>query len=307
MGVRDLIWRDDMRKKYLNILVAFLLLFCLSCSSAVYAEGGEQAASPGVSGEKPLSFLGIILEASGENVSNAVDIPLKPKFTLSFDKNVVNSLFWENNSKCFNLITDSGDGVPIKVTKVDDTIDFSQRQNIFVEPVNALQPGTAYKLTISPDLMAKNGVATIGGTTDGKGITISFRTVGEAAVPANTAATTKTGTNTGTTGTGTADKTPVQQSSGDNQTPVSSEIGETSSEAPASVENQTAENTTTGQNKAAAGSADTKTNATTSTDAKANNAPGFSSTTILTIIGAILIIGWIAVEIYVRRKKKMKG
>jgi hypothetical protein len=112
-----------------------------------------------------------------DNVQNAVDVPTDPKFNLQFDKNVVNSLIWEANSKCVSLVSQDDENIPVSVTKLDDTIDFIQRQNIYVQPVNPLSPGTAYYLKISPELKAKNGV-TLGGT----GITIAFKTKGEAAV-----------------------------------------------------------------------------------------------------------------------------
>lgn len=284
-----------MRKKYLSGLIAFLLLFCMTCSSAVFAEGGEQASSSGVSGEKPLSFLGITLEGSGENVADAVDIPLKPKFKLAFDKNVVNSLFWENNSKCFSLITDSGDGVPIKVTKVDDTIDFTQRQNIFIEPVSALQPGTAYRLFISPDLRAKNGVATIGGTTDGKGITISFKTTGVAAKPAESTASPPTAADNTD---GIADKSATANAIDDtittrDSTAENAELEDQKTEGAQSAEqSQTSDSLDANQtNNADKATADSEKNR-------------FSSTQVIAGVGAILVIGWVVAEIIFKRKRR---
>lgn len=140
-------------------------------------QGGEQANSPGVPGQKPLSFVSVTL-ADGKNVQNAADIPLKPKFNLHFDKNVVNSLFWQNNSQCFTLTSSNNENIPITVSKIDDTINFSKRQFIFVEPNDSLKPGTTYQLKVSPKLQAKNGYSTLGGTTNGQGITITFKTQG---------------------------------------------------------------------------------------------------------------------------------
>lgn len=161
--------------KISGAIVIFLLV---QAFSLVYAQGGEQASSPGISGQKPLNLLAVTL-VSGGNVQDAADIPLNPEFKVQFDKNVVNSLIWGNNSKCFSIIATNGENIPVSVTKVDDTIDVSQRQNIFVQPVKPLSPGTAYYLNISPELKAKNGV-TIGGT-KGEGISVAFKTEGEAA------------------------------------------------------------------------------------------------------------------------------
>jgi len=274
------------QKKYLRFVMILLLLFCFTGSSVALA-AGEQADSPGTPGEKPLSFTGITLVANGENVADAADIPLRPSFKLGFDKNVVNSLYWENNSKCFGMATDSNQNVPIKVTKIDDTIDFAQRQNIFVEPVNALQPGTTYKLSISPNLMAKNGVATLGGTTDGKGVTIAFKTTVEAVKPTETTTTTKPETE--------ASNSPAEQQSSetsDSQTSANSE--EPSSGTSADTGSQAAE--TANPNTASQPE-----------QASPGNSTGLSGLNMIAIIGAILVIGWVAVEIYVRRKRNRKG
>lgn len=171
-----------MCKKYFGIILITLCMFfgTVFASTAKATGAGDQSNSPGTQGQKPLSFVGITLVAGGENVANATDIPLNPKFSLLFDKNVANSLFWENNYKCFSLTSVNNEKIAINVTKVDDTIDISQRQNIYVQPVSSLKPGTTYYLFISPNLRAKNGVSTLGGTTNGQGVTITFKTAGKA-------------------------------------------------------------------------------------------------------------------------------
>lgn len=155
---------------------AILIILFLQVAAFAYAEGGKQAASPGGAGQKPFNLAAVTLVGGG-SVKNAVDVPTDANFYLQFDKNVVNSLIWGVNSKCVSLVSQDDENIPVNVTKLDDTIDFSQRQNIFVQPVNPLRPGTAYYLKISPELKAKNG-ATLGGT----GITIAFKTKGEAVV-----------------------------------------------------------------------------------------------------------------------------
>ena len=157
---------------------------CLANASVAFAAGsGDQSGTPGVSGQKPLAYLGASLVGGGQ-VNNATDVPVNPKLKLEFDKNVVNSLYWTNNSQCFSMKSSNNETIPINVTKVDDTVDFSQRQFIFVQPVSPLKPGTSYKLIISPNLEAKNGVAILGGTTNGQGVTVAFKTLGVAVQPA---------------------------------------------------------------------------------------------------------------------------
>jgi len=160
----------------LKLIGVALIVLGMQVAALAYAQGGEQASSPGISGQKPLNLIGMTV-AGGGNVQDATDIPIEPRFILEFDKNVVNSLIWGNNSKCFSLTSANNDNIPVSVTKVDDTVDVIQRQNIFVQPVNPLSPGTDYYLKISPALTAKNGV-TIGGI-KGEGVSIAFRTKGE--------------------------------------------------------------------------------------------------------------------------------
>lgn len=164
-------------KQFAVLLLTFILLFSLNYTA--FAEGGEFSDTPGIPGAKPLSFVSIVL-MDGTQVKDAQNIPVKAKFKLHFDKNVVNSTIWEINRNAFTLTSQAGVKVPISVTKVDDTVDFSQRQDIFVETAEAMKEGTTYILKVGPELKAKNGVSVLGGTTDGKGVTIVFKTQGTA-------------------------------------------------------------------------------------------------------------------------------
>lgn len=174
-------------KKHKNQFLAFviILLFSISWEAVpVYAAGaGSQSDSPGTKGAKPLSFISCTLE-DGSKIDTGEGITLQPKFKFEFDKNVVNMLVWENNSSCFSLYTDSIN-VPIIVSKIDDTVDTNSKQLIFMHPKNALLPGKTYCIKISPKLLAKNLSSTLGGTTNGQGITLTFKTKGQAA-PENT-------------------------------------------------------------------------------------------------------------------------
>lgn len=174
-------------KKLKHQFLAFviILLFSISWETVpVYAAGaGSQSDSPGTKGAKPLSFTSCTLE-DGSKIDTAGGITLQPRFKLVFDKNVVNMLVWENNSKCFSLYSDNIN-VPIIVSKIDDTVDPDSKQLIFMHPKNKLEPGKTYYIKISPELLAKNLNSTLGGSTNGQGITLSFKTQGKAA-PGNT-------------------------------------------------------------------------------------------------------------------------
>jgi len=171
-------------KKFKHQYTAFLIIFLFSMlfgTIHAYAAGaGSQADSPGTKGAKPLSFTSCILE-DGSKINTEEGITLQPKFKFEFDKNVVNMLVWENNSKCFSLSLNNIN-VPIIVSKIDDTVDSDSKQLIFMHPKNKLEPGKTYYIKISPELLAKNN-STLGGSTNGQGITLSFKTQGKAAKP----------------------------------------------------------------------------------------------------------------------------
>lgn len=165
------------RNRFWIVALVCLLAFCVYITP-VFAQG-EQSDSPGEPGKKPLKFVGITLKDSDTEVEGASDIPTSPEFKLEFDKNIVNMLVWENNRKCFSLSTKDGENIPINVTKIDDTVSFSDRHYIFLKLIEPLEPGTTYTLKVAPELLAKNQNSTLGGTTDGKGVAINFRTEGE--------------------------------------------------------------------------------------------------------------------------------
>lgn len=117
-------------------------------------------------GEKPLRFVRSIPSSGARNVS------LKPLIHLFFDKNVVSDDVWTNNRKQFELFRGTVP-VPISVTRIKDTVDFSRRREIFIRPVNSLRTSTTYKLVIKKNLKSKAGELL------GKQITITFTTRGE--------------------------------------------------------------------------------------------------------------------------------
>ncbi|MDV3426636.1 MAG: hypothetical protein LIR50_05535 [Bacillota bacterium] len=169
------------KHEFIIFHIIFLLSILFSTANVYAAASGLQTGTPGTYGTKPLNFISCTLEDGSE-----IDIPngitLQPKFKFQFDKSVVNMLIWENNSKCFSLYTGS-ENVPIVVSKVDDTVSFDMRQTIFMHPKKSLEPGKTYYIKISPKLLAKNLNSTLGGSTNGKGVTLSFKTQGQAANP----------------------------------------------------------------------------------------------------------------------------
>lgn len=174
------------RRWRLTGLLAFIILLNM-LPAAVYGEGGDGSGNtPGV---KPLALVSATL-GDGTIIFGAESIPLQPKITMRFDKNVVHLIYWERNKRCFHLYDETGREAALKISKIDDTVDFSKRQYLWAEPAEPLSPGTGYKLYVAPELLAKNGESTLAMSTDNQGVTISFKTAGEKTTgpsPASTA------------------------------------------------------------------------------------------------------------------------
>lgn len=103
-------------------------------------------------------------------------VTLQPEIKLTFNKNVIFLAIRDANKKCFSLITSTGSKVAIEVIMADDQIEFEKRRDVILHPLQALKPGTAYIVKVSPQLQAKNG------TSLGHELTVNFVTAGTAEV-----------------------------------------------------------------------------------------------------------------------------
>lgn len=291
---------SKMKKSVFRKSIPILIITLLLNFVVVFAQG-EQSSSPGTPGQKPLNLSSVTLE-NGSGIDVAGGITTKPKFKVTFDKNVVNMLYWENNAKCFSIVSASNQVVPVNVTKIDDTVDFNQRQNIFVQPSVELSPGTSYVLKISPQLTAKNGIK-LGGSTSGKDLTINFKTKGQApstsGTPSNVTGQTPSTSNSGTI----SGTTPPP--AGTSNTGTISGTKQSPTKTPANNTSNTGKSTTgtaINKNQNAAGTPGTQKNV--------NNQQVSGTRSIYNwglIVLVLAIICWIVFEFVIRRRKKNKN
>lgn len=158
-----------------RLALVLVTVAAIAYSSTAFAEGGDGSGNrSGI--VKPLGLLSAMLE-DGRSIIDAQEVPLKPKIALKFDRNVVGLLYWARNKRCIHLYGSDDDEPALTITKVDDTVDFSKKQFIWVEPLDALSPGKDYLLLVDPRLVAKNGFSTLAMTTENKGVRIRFRTM----------------------------------------------------------------------------------------------------------------------------------
>ncbi len=258
-----------------------LIMFFLSILPlTAFGAGGDGAGNTG-GVFKPLGLTTATLE-DGTSIINAENVPLKPKITLHFDKNVVHLSYWERNKRCFHLYNENEEELALKVTKIDDTVDFSKRQYIWVEPTEALFPGTNYMLYVAPDLLAKNGGSTLAMTTNNQGETIKFKTAGEKAG--------NTGKSTG----------PAVVS--DNQSPEPKPVEPPTGDVPAQTNTESTlnqKNEISPARPAVPGREDTARFAAMQQGRRMQN--------YLAAAAGVVLVGWVAVEFFRRRKRGARG
>lgn len=149
-----------LRGKRSLILVLLAVLGCMFIALPALAGEGD-----GTGGGKDIP-----LALDSSNPANGLNnVSVTTDINLTFNKNVVNLTVKENNMKCFSL-TANGSVVPVQVIMPDDQVDFEHRRNIDIQPLQDLKPGTTYKLVISGQLQAKNGMSL------GSPVTVSFTT-----------------------------------------------------------------------------------------------------------------------------------
>lgn len=148
-------------------LFVLLAALCLLTSAASAEDGAGKA--------QPLSL------SSSSVADGATNVAADTAIQLDFTKNVVNLTVKDNNMTCFSVTDSAGAAVPIVVSMGDDQVDRDVRNTIYVSPAQAWPAGETLTLTISGDLMAKNG------TSMGTARTLRFTVAGAAATPAPTA------------------------------------------------------------------------------------------------------------------------
>lgn len=158
-------------KSRMLLIIIIALMVCFMMAWSVQAGEGD-----GSGGGKTVP-LGL---ASSTPSNGQTGVELQPLIKLTFNKNVINLAIRDANKNCFTLVTSAGSQVPIEVIMADDQLYPEEKRNISVKPLQALQPGTAYSLKISPALQAKNG------TSLGHEVTLNFVTEGNATVSPTT-------------------------------------------------------------------------------------------------------------------------
>ncbi len=256
---------------------------------AAYGEGGDGTGnSQGVF--KPLGLVSATLE-DGTSIMDAENVPLQPKITLHFDKNVVYLIYWERNKRCFHLYDENGQDLALNLSKIDDTVDFSKRQYIWAEPAEPLAPGTSYKLYIAPEMLAKNGGSTLSMTTNNQGVTIKFKTAGARTVQIAPSALPE-----GNTPAVAVDSTPPEANPATDNISLTSDSPATSKP---DAETTADQNEISPSEPAATGEADAAKFAALQQGRRMQN--------YVAVAAGILLAGWVAVEVLRRKKQIARG
>lgn len=143
-----------------GVVVLLSLLLCICTMSTMFAHGGGGS-------NNPFSLKTSNPKDGQKKVSIDSDI------ILNFSKNVVNIIIKDNNEKCFKMLDEDGQAIPIEIIMADDQIDREKRNDIILAPKEPLGHGKTYTVIVAKDLMSKSGV-----TLENE-VTISFTTISE--------------------------------------------------------------------------------------------------------------------------------
>ena len=169
-------------KKIISIMSApCLLLVCIMiCVTPAVAleDGGGGGTGDGTGGGN----IGFITLNDSTIRDGDIDVELSPRIVFYFSNNVIAFQVRDKNSQSFTLADDACNAVEINVILADEQLERELRRYIGVEPVNPLQPGRSYTLTIDADLEANNG------NTLGQDITITFTTAADSITDTSDAA-----------------------------------------------------------------------------------------------------------------------
>ena len=148
-----------MKKIQFKKIISRLLIFVILILPLSVSAGGVDAGSGG--GPSVPLYLRDCSMADGQT-----DVPQDITITLYFSHNVADAAVQKNNRKAISM--KNSDGERVSVTISFSSV-FEYRQEIYVTP-SSLEAGETYILTVSPELMSRNGYTT--GTTE----TITFTT-----------------------------------------------------------------------------------------------------------------------------------
>lgn len=127
------------------LLIFLMIIFFVLCFSSLAKNANAE--------KNPLVLIGhrMIDELNEEGLRST-------EFEFYFSKNVVNMMVSENNKKCFSLIDQDKNEIPIEIKMADDQIEREKRHIIKIVVQKPLEPAIAYKIIVSSDLEAKNGI-----------------------------------------------------------------------------------------------------------------------------------------------------
>lgn len=131
--------------KFYSLLIFLIIIFFVLCLSSSAEKTNVE--------KNPLVLTGyrMIDELNEEGLRST-------EIELFFSKNVVNMMVNENNKKCFSLTNKDDDKILIEIQMADDQIEREKRHIIKIVVQKPLDPATAYKIIISPELESKNGL-----------------------------------------------------------------------------------------------------------------------------------------------------
>ena len=153
-----------------------------------------------IGGTNPVEYQGSFLttingtsSTTGISVESSSNVPVMPTIKLVFGRNVAHDSIWADNRQCITMQDSSGANIQINVFRLSGDPGSEERHNIFIQPLSNLTAGKTYKIIISPNLKANNGI-TLGQETNNQNKVITFTVAGGSTSITTSGPTSATGT-----------------------------------------------------------------------------------------------------------------
>ncbi|WP_342433333.1 Ig-like domain-containing protein [Neobacillus sp. FSL H8-0543] len=180
--------RRNLIKNLFAGILTFALLFSTYAVAAAAGGGGGGGGNGGGGSPDPVTLVGAYMtkitdntSTTGKDINGSVNVDPNPTIKLVFNKNVVSSTVWDNNSNAFSMTDSENNNVLIDVSRIPDegvNANPDEKRNIFIRPNEPLTLGKTYTITIKSNLAANNT------STLGQKVTISFSVKTDITAPA---------------------------------------------------------------------------------------------------------------------------
>lgn len=95
---------------------------------------------------------------SSNPIDGAKNVPVQTEIILNFSKNIAHMTVRDKNIKCFSLVNAKSESVQTNIVIADNQIEPEKRRDVYLRPLNDLEPGMTYTVIVDPSFQSKSEV-----------------------------------------------------------------------------------------------------------------------------------------------------